>query len=210
MKVMQFDRKNEETAVTLFDKKDYRGEKVEFTEGKHDCKALSIFSKRTESLIVNPGYAVVVYEGCFEGKFTTYEGPVKVRKTDLQNSIQSMEVRRMLPTAVTLFDKVNYGGEQQKFKDGDYTCQTMGKMIDRAQSLVVEPGYYVIAYQHCLGMKDFEGKTFIYNGPVKVSKTQLQNEISSLRVVKSVYGEKYLGCYAENSKDTDLGTLLVK
>lgn len=58
-------------------------------------------------------------------------------------------------------------------------------------------------------MKDFEGRTFIYNGPVKVSKTQLQNEISSLRVVKSVYGEKYQGCYAENSKDRDLGTKLV-
>lgn len=58
MKVSQFDRKNEETGVTLFDKKNYRGEKIEFTGGKHDCKALSVFSKRTESLIVNSGYVV--------------------------------------------------------------------------------------------------------------------------------------------------------
>lgn len=49
-------------------------------------------------------------------------------------------------SAVTLYDQVNYGGEKKNFKAGDYTCQTMGKMIDRAQSLVVEPGYYVIAY----------------------------------------------------------------
>jgi len=171
-------------AVTVWDYQNFKGDSREFGVGDyyhHQYK----FSDRAESLRVEKGYMFMGYEhGEFNGKVDTYLGPADVSATNMKNSYSSIRIKKCEDndcTAVTLYDGENLGGDSRVFGVGDHSCDVFGSIgfHDRTDSLKVEAGYMVTAYEHC-----FNGKPNTYVGPKEVKKTEMKNRISSLRIVK--------------------------
>jgi hypothetical protein len=79
-----------------------------------------------------------------------------------------------------LYDNNDFKGESREVKEGTYDCGRFGRDIkfgDRTQSLKVADGYEVEVWQHC-----WTGRSMKYRGEVR--RTELQNEISSMKVYK--------------------------
>jgi len=52
------------------------------------------------------------------------------------------------------------------------------------------------------------GSYHIYNGPAEIPVTHLQNEITSVRINKSIVGEIYEGCFNDSKDDRYLKDFL--
>ena len=180
-------RRVTEQPVTVYVHVNFSGDSLSVGEGDlsfGDLRASSVGNDRISSIIIAPGYEVTACQHSgLRGRCETFTGTVTdLRGISFNDVISSLRVRKVTEQPVTVFENSSFSGNSLSVGEGDLSfgelrASSVGN--DRISSVIIAPGYEVIACQH----SGFRGRCEAFTGTVTdLRGIGFNNAISSLRV----------------------------